>query len=78
MFEATDTGLFYTTAYHPQDDGQSEKTNEIAEIMMGYPDTDWPTFLPSQVPTIQAILNSSRNASTQHTPHELMYITVVS
>jgi hypothetical protein len=74
MFTATRTHLFYTTAYHPQADGQSEKTNETAEIMLRYmfsmyPDTDWTTFLPS----IQAILNSSLNSSTQATPHEIMY-----
>lgn len=68
------TKLFMTTAYHPQADGQSERTNQTVEIAIrffvtGNPDCEWVQALPQ----IQANLNNSRNASTGASPNQLLY-----
>jgi hypothetical protein len=65
----------YSTVYHAQTDGQSERTNQTIETYLRYviasldKVTDWPLVLPA----MQRTFNSTRNASTNATPHELMY-----
>ena len=36
MHEALGMKLLYSTAYHPQTDGSSERTNQTAEIALGF------------------------------------------
>jgi hypothetical protein len=36
IFEGLKVRLLYSTAYHPQSDGQSERTNQTAEIAFRY------------------------------------------
>ena len=74
MFRALNTKLLYSTAYHPQSDGQTERIISIAEILVRFfiavhPQEEWKEYLPA----MQSILNCTRNASTGFTPHELMY-----
>ena len=74
VFEKLGTSLLTSTAYHPQTDGQSERTNQTVEIALRYlltshPDTDWTEFLPF----LQGSLNNSTNATTGQAPNELAY-----
>jgi hypothetical protein len=66
--------LFSTAAWHPEADGQSERTNQVVEIALRYfvtefPDADW----TQAIPHVQFILNSSKNASTTVSPFEYLY-----
>jgi hypothetical protein len=62
-----------STAYHPQTDGQSERTNQTAEtalrfwISLGH--RAWTDFLPY----LMRQLNSAVSASTGKTPYQLLY-----
>ena len=63
-----------STAYHPQTDGQSERTNQTVEIALRffvteYPEEDWDEVIPH----VQATLNNSANASTGTAPNEILY-----
>ena len=60
------TKLLYSTAYHPQTDGASERTNQTAEIALRYfiYHMDQPEMWPEVLPRIQAVLNNSDSAST--------------
>jgi hypothetical protein len=76
IFAALGTQLVYSAAYHPQTDGQSERSNATIEIIFRHllaicPEaiTNWPILLPS----LHEILNSTTNAATEKSPHELMY-----
>jgi hypothetical protein len=74
LFLLMHTKLLYSTAYHPQTDGQSERTNQTAEIafrhMMACLDRVelWPLLLPR----LQAALNNAVN-STGSSAVKLMY-----
>ena len=62
------------TAYHPQADGQSEKTNQTIEIVLRYVfmkniERDFIKFLPF----IEATLNNSSNDTTGMSSHEILY-----
>ena len=74
IFKRLDTKLLMSTAYHPQTDGQSERTNQTVEIalryyMAQYPDgaLEWEYVLPR----MQFVFNNSINASTEKSPNEM-------
>jgi hypothetical protein len=67
--------LLFSTAYHPQTDGLSERTNQTVEILLRHLlnlleiPQQWRQLLPQA----QAIVNSSVSATTEKSPHELAY-----
>ena len=75
IFRRLGVELLYSTAYHPQTDGSSERTNQTAEIALRFyihtltKPTDWPKVLPR----MQALLNNLTSATTSKTPNELAY-----
>ena len=75
LFKKLGVELLYSTAYHPQTDGSSERTNQTAEIALRFymhtmPD---PALWPTVLPRMQAQLNNSISATTNKTPNELAY-----
>ena len=73
VFEKLGTSMATSTAYHPQTDGQSERTNQTVEIALRFHLTtgtnDWVTVLPF----LQGSLNNAVNATTGFAPNELAY-----
>ena len=74
IFKALGTELMVSTAYHPQSDGQSERTNQTVEIALRFhiacfPDKPWDEFAV----TLRSVLNNSSNASTTLSPNEIVY-----
>ncbi|SLM34971.1 transposon tf2-1 polyprotein [Lasallia pustulata] len=66
--------MLTSTAYHPQTDGQSERTNQTAEIALRYfltssPKSNWAKYLPR----LRSELSKQRNASTGKSPDEVVY-----
>ncbi|KAH3989747.1 hypothetical protein HBH52_015990 [Parastagonospora nodorum] len=71
MFQKTGVRFLTSTAWHPQTDGQSERTNQTVEIALRYfvtanPETDWVRALPY----IKLSLNTSKSAATGVSPCE--------
>jgi Integrase core domain len=60
-----------SSAYHPQTDGQSEKTNQHVEtglrIFCNFQQDDWVHYIPM----IQYAINAQPSATTKQTPYEL-------
>ena len=60
-----------STAYHPQTDGQSEKTNQHVETLLrifcNFQQNDWASHLP----IVQYILNARVSSTTKKAPFEL-------
>jgi hypothetical protein len=73
LFKRLGIQQMVTTAYHPQADGQSERTNQTMEIALRFwlseGNKDWPGFLPF----LRASMNNSINASTGISPNEYCY-----
>ena len=75
IFKEKGVELLYSTAYHPQTDGQSERTNQTFKIALQHyiagleKPADWPTVLPR----MQAILNNSTSGSTSQSLNEVLY-----
>ena len=75
IFRKLGVKLMYSTAYHPQTDGQSERTNQTVEIALRFhlatmeSPADWPLVLPK----IQRYFNNAQSATTSKTPNEASY-----
>lgn len=67
--------MLASTAWHPQTDGQSERTNQTVEIALRFylsqpgSNVNWVDVLPF----ISAVLNNSVNSVTGFAPNELCY-----
>ena len=73
IFDKLGVSLLYSTAYHPQTDGLSERTNQTAEIALRFyvHGLDKPSSWPEVLPRLQAFLNNS--SATGPTPNEVAY-----
>lgn len=75
IFHKLGSKLLYSTAYHPQTDGSSERTNQTAEIALRHhihtmeDPKQWPRALSS----IQAVQNNVSSTTTTKTPNEVSY-----
>lgn len=74
VFQKLNTRLLTSTSYHPQTDGQSERTNQVLEIALrffltSHPEKDWTAVIP----VFQGGINNISNASTGHSPNEIVY-----
>ncbi len=63
-----------TAGYHPNADGQAERSNQSVEIALrcllaGQYEENWTKLLPE----VELALNTSRNASTGRSPYEVIY-----
>lgn len=67
--------LLYSTAYYPQTEGASKRTNQTAEIALCFhistmeSPSEWPKVLPS----IQASNNNSVSSTTKRAPNKVTY-----
>ena len=76
IFSSLKVSLLYSTAWHPQTDGMSERSNQTAEIALRYyiatllDPRQWPTVLPRLSASLN---NSTKYSSTAKTPTQIMY-----
>ena len=75
MFNALRVALCFAAAYHAQADGQSEQTNQTAEIWLRHwtslhPTEDWPVSLPSLTAAMNSAVSARRNKLPEDNRHE--------
>src|SRR5215469_18822525 len=71
LFKELGTTLSMSTSFHPQTDGQTERTNRTLEKMIhayvNYKQDNWDEYLPAA----EFAYNNAKQVSTEHTPFEL-------
>lgn len=71
--EAFDTQLKFSTAFHPQTDGQSERTIQTLEDMLRSCILSWKGSWEDHLPFVEFAYNNSFHASIQMAPYESLY-----
>ncbi|GJW04179.1 hypothetical protein Tco_1563035 [Tanacetum coccineum] len=71
--EALGTNLDMSTAYHPQTDGQSERTIQTLEDMLRACVIDFESCWDCHLPLVEFSYNNSYHASIKAAPYEALY-----
>ena len=67
------TRLSFSTAYHPQTDGQSERTNQILEDMLRACALDFKDSSDQLLPLVKFAYNKSYHSSIKMAPFEALH-----
>ena len=70
---ALGTRLHFTTAYHPQSDGQSERTIQTLEDMLRACVLDWGSVWVRHLNLVEFAYNNSWHSSIGMAPYEALY-----
>jgi hypothetical protein len=73
LFKGLDTQLNFSTAYHPQTDGKTERTNQILEDMLRMYVMDRPGKWEEYLYLVEFAYNNHYQASTKLSPFEILY-----
>ena len=73
VFDTLESKLLYSSAYHPQTDGQTERMNRTLEQMLRMYTYKEPTEWDKRLGALEFAYNNSVQASTQYSPFFLVY-----
>ncbi|WVZ97364.1 hypothetical protein U9M48_042910 [Paspalum notatum var. saurae] len=73
LHNSLDTKLRFSTAYHPETDGQTERTNQILEDMLRACAIQYGTSWDKCLPYAEFSYNNSYQASLKKSPFEALY-----
>ncbi|WVZ52348.1 LOW QUALITY PROTEIN: hypothetical protein U9M48_003420 [Paspalum notatum var. saurae] len=73
LHDSLDTKLRFSTTYHPQTDGQTERTNQILEDMLRACAIRYGTSWDKCLPYAEFSYNNSYQASLKKSPFEALY-----
>ncbi|GAB2290451.1 hypothetical protein Dimus_038102 [Dionaea muscipula] len=73
LHKAFGTRLSFSTAYHPQTDGQSERTIQTLEDMLRACALEWKGNWDDQLPLMEFSYNNSHHSSIDMAPYEALY-----
>ena len=67
------TQLSFSTSYHPETDGQTERVNQVMEDMLRMYVMDQQTQWEKYLPLVEFAYNNSYDSSIGATPYEILY-----
>jgi hypothetical protein len=73
LHESMDTKLYFSSAYHPQTDGQTGRTNQILEDMLRACALKYGKSWEKSLPYTEFSYNNSYQASIKMAPYEALY-----
>jgi IS30 family transposase len=73
LYESMDTKLNFSSAYHPQMDGQTERTNQVLEDMLRACTLKHDRSWDKSLPYAEFSYNNSYHASLKMAPFEALY-----
>jgi hypothetical protein len=68
-----DTKLNFSSAYHPQTDSQTERTNQILQDMLRACALKYGKSWNQSLPYVEFLYNNSYQASIKMAPYEALY-----
>jgi hypothetical protein len=73
LHKALGTKLSFSTAYHPQTDGQSERTIQVLEYMLHASSLEFKESWDELLPLVKFAYNNSYQSSIKMAPYEALY-----
>ena len=73
LFADLGTKLNFSTAYHPQTNGQIERVNQVLEDMLHMYVMDKPTKWEDYLHLVEIAYNNGKQASLGMSPYEALY-----
>eukprot|EP00253_Pinus_taeda_P023153 PITA_23153 len=73
LFAEFETQLNFSTAYHPQTDGQTERVNQVVEYMLRAYVMQQPMLWEEYLHLVEFAYNNGYHTSTQMSPFEVLY-----
>jgi transposase InsO family protein len=73
LHEALDTQLCFSSAYHPQTDGQTERVNQILEDVLRACALQYGRSWDKSLPYVEFSYNNSYQESLKMAPYEMLY-----
>jgi transposase InsO family protein len=73
LHETLDTQLRFSSAYHPQTDGQTERVNQILEDMLRACALQYETSWDKSLSYVKFSYNNNYQESLKMTPFEMLY-----
>ena len=73
MFKTLETQLRFSTAFHPETDGQTERLNQTLEIMLRHYVDERPSAWTKYLPIVEFAYNSTKHSATDRTPFSLVF-----
>eukprot|EP00253_Pinus_taeda_P005316 PITA_05316 len=73
LFEGLGTQLNFSTAYHPQTDGQTERVNQVVEDMLRSYVMQQPSRWEEYLHLVEFAYNNAYHASLHMSPFEVLY-----
>eukprot|EP00253_Pinus_taeda_P008729 PITA_08729 len=73
LFEGLGTQLSFSTAYHPQTDGQTERVNQVVEDMLRSSVMQQPTQWEEYLHLVEFAYNNGYHSSLKMSPFEVLY-----
>ena len=73
MFKGLDTKLNFSTSYHPQMDGQTERVNQVLEDMLRMYVRDYPKKWEDYLHLVEFAYNNHYQDSTKLSIFEILY-----
>lgn len=73
LLQAMGTQLNFSTAYHPETDGQTERVNQVLEDMLRMYVMDHQSQWEKYLPLVEFAYNNSYHSSIQAAPFEILY-----
>ena len=74
LFKGLDTKLNFSTAYHPQTDGQTERVNQVLGDMLRMYVRDYPKKWEDYLHLVEFMYNNHYQASAKLSPFEILYV----
>jgi transposase InsO family protein len=73
LFVGLETKLLFSTAYHPQTDGQTERVNQVLEDMLSMHVMHDPNKWEDYLPLVEFAYNNGYQESLKMSPFEALY-----
>jgi len=72
LFKTLETQLRFSTAFHPETDGQTERLNQTLEIMLRHYVDERPAAWTKYLPIVEFAYNSTIHSATDRSPFSLV------